>query len=419
MELLSQIQPRSINEFCGNRLLIKNLKTALSRSCVDKNMFVILGPDGSGKTILSNILFAEIDVQVLEISKLNLNNDEMKNTLHNFANNKTIESFICKKSKLIFLDDVDILLNSDKTILSKLLAVNKAVKSKGIKIVFTCNVNEEKKILDHTKDMEIFRLSYPPVKDSFAYLSFQLDNIEYDYSQEMLLLLCQKFKGNIREVVLNLGNTKYNVTQTSAERMFKDMNTFDITKCILSGKYTLSDLRHFTQSDTGMVPYVMYENLPDEIHINYKLNNKTSLVEMYSKVNDVFIAASKMEDTAFKQLEWGLIQYANILKIGIIIYVLLNIQRKQVQKDITYRFSQVMSKMSHKNMVAKKIKAISSNTNFSKTSIITATDMKTQKAVVNESLSTLSNTKLLGMMTIKNVDQECTSISNTYEKYFT
>lgn len=326
------------------------------------------------------------------------------------------------KPKIVFIDDLDIILNIDKTFLSKILNLKKKLKNQDIQFVITSNINDDKKLQEHSKDLKIYKIYNPSIKDAFSYLCYKLDDISYEYDEENLLYLCQKFKGNIREIIINLSNTKYSIDETCVEKVFKDMNNFEIAKSVLKRNHSLTQLKSYLTGDTNMVPYVIYENLPEEIVTNYKVSEKDtkkpySLIQLYSLTNEYYITASKMDDAAFRTIEWSLMQYSNLFRIGIILYVLSCLEKKQVYKDLQYKFSQMISRMSHKNILAKKIKTISSNTNFSKKSILTAADIKSKQTSINQHIEVQPQI-LLENMAIDNVKQECTSIYNTYDKYF-
>jgi hypothetical protein len=51
----------------------------------------------------------------------------------------------------------------------------------------------------------------------------------------------------------------------------------------------------------------------------------------------------------------------NMMRIMTILNILNDLERKKTYKDIKYRFSQLLSKLSHKNIMNKKIRGINSN----------------------------------------------------------
>lgn len=399
METLNTVvSPKDISKFVGNKQLILQLSRCMQQVSDCKNTICIYGPDGCGKTVLCKLLFEKYNFQVLEIGKDVLTIDNVKTAIENFAQNMTIEHYMSKKRKIIFVDDLDVLLSIDRNLVSKLMSLNKILKPKRIKIIITCNINTDKKTLNET-EVETFKMTYPTSKDAFAYVMSCLDAAEIEYDMEKLLNVSNKCKGNIREILLNLSCSEKELQMRNLEKTFKDANTFEISKYILSKSYNLEELEHFMKGDVGNVPYILYENLPCELDANYKIDakdkaNNKGVIDMYMQVNNNFINASMFEEQAYKAMDWGFLQYANIMRMKSIQCVLDTTQRKATYKDLKYKASQMRSKSSHKKILGKKIKDASFTANASGTALVAIADVKN-----NESSNHLS-------------------LTSTYQKYF-
>jgi len=399
MELLKYVTPDSVKTFAGSKLIIKSVREFLSQNQLNKWLLCLLGPDGCGKSTLVSLLLKDMNYEVLEIGKQSFNVQEIKT----FICNKTIESFTNKRNKAIFLDDIDILVSLDKMALSKLLGLQDMLSQQHIKVVMTCNINDERKISDHKKDIVIHKMYHPSIRDTYAYLMMCFDEHHVDYSPGELLHIVTKCKGSIRQTVMSLGSTKDELIQRADETGFKDMNSFEMTKKILERRSTPSELDCFMYSDTGVIPYMMYENIPDEIDANYRLKrgkHQPTLLDIYEDINDTYINASLMEEKSFHLLDWSMHKYADILRVKRTALTLESLEKKATRVDVQYRFSQALSKMSHKNILAKKVRTVSTNANVSHAAILNATDQNVQ-----------SRNKLQPGM------QQELSIQNTYEKY--
>lgn len=399
MELLKYVTPESVKTFAGSKMIIKNIREFLNPSQLSKWLLCLLGPDGCGKTTLVSLLLKDMNYEVLEIGKHTFNLQEIKT----FLCNKTIESYMMKRNKVIFLDDLDILVTLDKMALSKLLGLQDMLSQQQIKVVMTCNINDERKITDHKKDIVIHKMYHPSIQDTYAYIMMCFDEHNVEHSPGELLHIVTKCKGSIRQTVMSLGSTKDELTQRADETGFKDMNTFEMTKKILERRATPDELDYFMYSETGVIPYMMYENFPDEIDANYKLKrgkNQPTLLDLYEHINDTYINASLIEEKSFHLLDWSMYKYADILRVKRTALVLASLEKKATRVDVSYRFSQALSKMSHKNILAKKVRTVSTNANVSHAAILNATDQNIQ-----------SKNKLQPSM------QQELSIQNTYEKY--
>jgi len=280
----------------------------------------------------------------------------------------------------------------------------------------TCSVNEERKINENVKNIEVVKLSYPLYRDSYAYIMncFNVNDIEHD--PERLLDVSQKCKGNIREIILNLQTNTNDLIEKNVQEAFKDLNNFEITKKILHKKYSKADLDYFQQTDIVIIPYMLYENIPDELDTNYKFKrgkSSLSLIDYYKNINNNFIEASLFEEKAYSGLDWQYYEYANMLKINSIHSTLQSLEQKANVKDVKYRFSQMLSKTSHRNILAKKVKEVSNDNNVSNMLVVNAVDVHTQNN------NTLSDNEQKPKKKSNSQSSEITSLITTFEKYFT
>jgi hypothetical protein len=402
-----------VSNFVGNKMMVSNMCKYIQRvkdnEDIAKNILCLLGPDGSGKTTLASLLLTKYDFHVLEIGKDILSNENIKTLIENFTNNTTIEHYIFRKRKIIFVDDLDILLSIDRNIVSKIISFNKLLKVKQICMLITCNSSTDKKLFSDN-EAEFFKLSYPSCKDAFSYIMQVFDAEEVEYNMEHLLQVVNKHKGNIRESILNINNTQYDLAQKHLDKAFKDMNNFEIAKSILSKKPNVAEIDHLVRGDTGNLPYILYENLPAELDANYKTDD---ILNTYLNVNTYFINAVAFDEGVYTTLDWGLLQYANILRTKSIVCSLNNLEPKATQKNLTYKFSQMRSKSSHRKILGKKVRTASCGMQTSENSLIVAADGQARGETANNTRKAKSQGKHQ-----RGDVQEISCLISTYEKYF-
>lgn len=367
-DILIKYKPQNLQEVVGNKIQIKRIKDILNNINYDKKIIGIVGPSACGKSIICDLIFKELDFNVLDISKKEqINSKELTQLITNFVNNRTIDSFFKTIKKIIFIDNIDILLSIDKGIISSITNCLEILKKNNIFIVLTCNINDEKKILDFKKEIEIIKVSYPSIKDTFVYILEIFEKEKYEIEGDKVLELVNQYRGNIREIILSLKDSNETHDEVVKQNMFKDMNNFEIVKKLTGGnKYSIDDISSVLNDDTSMISFLLYENIADELYTNRDFKNTSILynktfIKSYLSINDVYIQSCIIEDNMYKSRDWSNYNLMNIMRIMTILNILNNVEKKKTYKDIKYRFSQLLSKLSHKNIMNKKIRGINSN----------------------------------------------------------
>ena len=201
----------------------------------------ICGPSGSGKTTLARSILKKFNV--------------LENPSDNF------QDFIqANKNTLIFIDDIDI--GYTKTQLTK-------IANQKTNVLFTCNQLEKRLV---PKNMQMIKLDYPRVNETFPYLLEKLENV----NAELLLEKTKLYRGNIREILLNMNFKDGHCSK------FKSMNEFEIAKQLLIAPRTSDE----NVEKNEFIPFLMYENF-GQIYGDKNF-------ELYEKLNDNFVASFKI-----------------------------------------------------------------------------------------------------------------------------
>jgi DNA polymerase III delta prime subunit len=407
MELLNKYTPKSITDIVGNRLQVKKIVDRLKSVDDETCLLGVSGPSGCGKTLICNLIFSELDLSVHEVTKDQHSSvKDLMNSIKLFCTYKTIKDFINPKRKVIFIDNVDILQAHEKTFMSALSDILEIIKANKIFLVLTFKTQDEKRILEWKKDINIIRLSHPPVKDTLIYILGILDKEEYEYDDSEVLDYISKNRGCIRESINNILNSNLSKDEMRIANIFKDLNGFEITKKVLHEKFTWKEIQELLKEDITNVSFLMYENVVDELHTNRDLKTSNKhIVNEYLKIVNNFTFSIQIEDHMFKHMDWSLYYLVNMLRIYGTTNVLDGIPNKPNYKDLKYRYSQLLSKLSHRNILNKKVRNIYEN-KFDTIDLLYLTD----KVLKTSKQKTKSKNKGL--------TQEEQNLINTYDKYF-
>jgi shikimate kinase len=406
MELLEKIKPTILKNIVGNKIQINFFLEVLKDENFSHKIILLVGPNGCGKTLISNLAFQELNFKVFDIQNEKHNLRELLNIITSFCNNRTIESFLNKNYRqCILLDNIDVLLATDRNIISLLENIYSCLEKNKIFLVITCKNNEEKKILELKNKIELIKINHPTIKDVFGYLSNKLDLLEID--DDTLLKLVNKYNGSIRDIILNIGS---NDQYIEIKNSFKDLTQFEIIKKISSQTHSLDELMTLLKDDINMVSYLLYENIPNELYTNYDFkNSKTNIIKIYEKINQLYLYSSLFENYMYHNSQWTFYDLIQILKLHGTNIILNELHKKKTKKNIKYRYSQLISKLSHKNIMNKKIKGIYKNNND-----ISIYEM----FVLSDKISVDNNINTNGLKRNKKYDLDECNFINTYQRYF-
>lgn len=402
MDILSRYEPQALKDVVGNRIQIKRLQQLLQLGQPDAAscyMIGLIGPNGCGKTLISKLLFKEMDFNVLSIQPQDIK--DMEDLIKNFCSHKTIESFFKTQRKVIFVDDLDSLITQDKHVLSTLTSCVPLVKKYNSCIFFTCK-GDEKKLSDLKKDVETVKINYPSIKDSFIYLSeILIERENSDIKEEDLLKIVNNHRGSVRHVVLSLKDSNETHEETCKNNMYKDNTVFEIVRKLMTNSIKMKDIDLLINDDPFLTSFLFYENLPEEMSGNYSFSKDNKLTDVYLKINRRFIDSCFIEDSIFRNSDWSYYNYIHLLRIMGPVLELNGVEKKKTMKDCTYRFSQILSKISHKNIMSKKLK----NDNL---------EME-ERIILADKISTEHDSKMRKTLKIPSDDL---NFLNSYDKYF-
>jgi hypothetical protein len=402
MDILKKIRPTKLKQVIGNRIQINRFLEVLKNGAFLQKIVVLIGPDGCGKSLISQLACEELGFHTLHVQNEYHSIKELPQLLHTFITNKTISCFFNQKRKVILFDNIDIFFHTDRNVLGIIDELYDTLVKFNVFMIITCKSTEEKKLLDAFKGKtEAIKINYPSIKDTFVYLSSCCD---LGVDDDRILELTTQYKGSIRDIVLNL---HLKDDELSDNVTFKDMTSFEITKKLFRRSHKMSEIMTLLHDDVQVVSYLLYENFPDEVGTNF--DAKKNLLSLCNAMNRTFAIASSMEEFMYTHTDWSLYELILLLRIHGTNVLLKDVSRKNTTKDLKYRFSQMLSKISHRNILNKRIKnVIKLNQDLDIMECMMLTEIISKDKEVNTNVSSKKKT----------FDADECNLINTYQKYF-
>ncbi len=362
MSILDRYKPTTLTDFLGNTATIQSLDKVLR---TPPARALVIGPSGCGKTTLCNLVLQKhrdtydvLDVKCQDVEDIK----GLKTLIDNFVAHKTIESFFSKKAKLVFLDDIDVMMCSDRGCGTYLLSFVADALKQGSRVSFvmTCSLSEERKLTDLKKKVPPLRMYNPSIKDTLAFVLDVIEKEGIDCEPSKAVKLVEAFQGNVRSALQNLHQLESADEALATERthrMLFDATTFDLAKKMLTQTFPVRDLSIL--SDNTLVPLLMYENLYAELFDNrLKPRNASAHVKAIAVIMDATIEAEIMERYMFKTMDWELYPHVTTVKCGYINQILPRFERKKYPKAETLVFTQVLTKAATRHNYGKRLDAI-------------------------------------------------------------
>lgn len=222
---------------------------------------LINGFSGCGKSTIINLMLIEKGYEVLFINSSNYENlASIKNRVTCFVKTNTIQSFINKQSKIIFVDDLDVIMNIDRNFFS---FITEFINSNVCSLICANNPFMNKKILN-TKDcfqcvLDIKRLSY---KQCFQIIVAHLpDTMMIDYDK--LTILIKENNNDLRTVANNihevlLGRSTYFLKKRPK---YFEMNITEIIEELCSSLLSENEINEIVTLDINQIVSSLHENI--------------------------------------------------------------------------------------------------------------------------------------------------------------
>lgn len=301
--------------FLGNHPAKEALRKFLESS--SQHFLLLIGPSGGGKTSLSHLAIQEWggNMQVLRPTYEDFtNHKEFREYLGKFINMRNMLEIFERKSKLLFLDDVDTLLTQDRYANAFIIDLINHPKP-GLKVLMTCCSGDEKKVSEIRKRVLTERISNPNATMITSFLKERFSNDLIGINSERLDMYVRLMHNNVRNCMLNIKMIRGDVCDLHNEdihRLTFDKNICDTVEAIFQKAHLQAkDLEVCLSADPSLISYIMYDNFPKYMH-------KDAGIHDLKRVLQAFAVGSHMETSLHSKSDWILNDICNLYRCGVL-----------------------------------------------------------------------------------------------------
>lgn len=342
-------RPKSFVEVEGQDQAVFLLKEFLKKfGRGGSNKAVILyGPPGTGKTSLA---FAAADANKAELFELNASDLRNREKLRGILRPATEQRSLLRENKVILVDEVDGISETDRGGLLELLAL---VESSAYPLVITANDIWNRKFTGLRKKSDLIQLKEIDYKTIKNIMISILRKEKKFLDMDVLTNIAVKARGDLRAAIndLQTASGMKNPSEIIFDERNKEMDIFSALRMIFKGKPTESMLQIFDSVNMPLEEIMLWveENIPAE----YSGEELAKAIDALSKV-DIF------KRRIYRQQYWRFLVYENaLLSYGIssskknvktgftsykkptrILKIWLSNQRTEKKKSIAKKYSE-------------------------------------------------------------------------------
>jgi hypothetical protein len=292
--------------------LLSFLHPTSSQSC-----FMIIGQSGSGKTVLSkSIIDSYSNITYFRpIYEEYTNHKEFVDTVDKFVKTITMLEIFEKRSKLLFLDDIDTLFTVDRyanTYVNNLVLLIKKQQVK-CKLLITCSAGQEKKVTELKKKILWAKLSNPQPAETIKFLQTRILK-EKHVPEPKLQEYVKAMQCNVRSILCNLHmlfeeDNKSKLYHEGMIRKTHDQNILDILSAIIESPETrMKYIDIWLSTEAFLLCYIAYDN-------KHKCDKKAPFKSVYDIVT-AFASTADIENLSYSHSDWFLGDICNLYRFG-------------------------------------------------------------------------------------------------------
>jgi len=293
-------RPKNFSEIDGQEQAIFLVKEFLKKFPRENKSVIIHGPPGTGKTSLALAVANENKAELFELNASDLRNREK---LHGILRPATEQKSLTKANKIILVDEVDGISETDRGGLLELLAL---VESSAYPLVITANDIWDRKFAALRKKSDMIQLKEIDYKTIKSALISILRKEKKFLDLDVLTNIAIKARGDLRAAINDLQTASGMKTPSDiiVDERNKEIDIFSALRMIFKGKPTESMLQIYDSVNMPLDEIMLWveENIPAE----YQGEELAKAIDALSRV-DIF------KRRIYRQQYWRFLVYENAL----------------------------------------------------------------------------------------------------------
>ena len=351
-----------INNLLNRNDLIDDITTTINNieKNIDKNnikkCIYIYGNSGIGKTILIKNLLIKLNYNIIDYNIFSLKYKNI-NDFFNEYNSKTtnildIFNKISKKH-VIFIDNMDIINNIDKTTITNLIKILRPKKYKNqsnektLSCILVCIGNNilDKKIKDLIKISYNFELLSPTdnqIEKIITQIMPEIDKYNYNIKDTIIKYINYDLRKMNTIYFLYKNNLLYEYYYYLFIDYIKNTDIKYITNTFINNKCNFNDdLIYINDNDKTTLSLLYHENIIDNLNLNIIDN-----INLYLSILNIFCFCDYMDRIIFQKQLWQLNEMSFKLKFIYNSNIFHNNIKFINSKYINIRFTKILTKYS-------------------------------------------------------------------------
>jgi hypothetical protein len=374
------LQPKSYNDVLANRAALNKLVQFLTTPAKKAEYIFVTGASGCGRST-----FCKIALKAAKACVLNMNDHYMqhqhtgtginaqmepKQILTNFANAMTIEQFVTRSVKVVYIDDIHVVSMRDR-LLSSVLCGFDSRPEIFCKFMVSCHSDHEGRFLDFVKIAErnghMYTLQCPTYKQIFAFARTVFTKHSLPFDDDRLLQMSKISSGNLHDFFSNVDHWLENSrSEISCKRdTMISLMPKELAYRLMYEIVDFNDVYKMVDCECGDLFMLIYENWHSIFkHVNNRRvtsPNVSSLFKSIFNIQNAFLKSLAMDQYAMLNTDWSLKDISTIYRYGSFISGVKKLRKEKSSNGVLNQALQRLSNgtKNHPSIVLGKITGFS------------------------------------------------------------